>query len=193
MYKLNKKSEANILTRFGMTDTVEISGSLKQGSVLSVSEFSNLLDDINRVLVQEGLGVCYGDITIPSLIFMDDVVIMKNNSVNFKKELQLVENFRKQCRFKFSETKTKIMIINKREDPKNMWKIGEMETSICTDYNYLGQIVQSNGSLDKHLEQKRNSIAYKIRDIKCLVKDSVMNKMNSNIIIQLYKSCIFLN
>ena len=65
-----------------------------------------------------------------------------------------------------------------------------METSICTDYNYLGQIVQSNGSLDKHLEQKRNSIAYKVRDIKCLVKDSVMNKMNSNIIIQLYKSCI---
>ena len=62
-----------------------------------------------------------------------------------------------------------------------MWKIGEMETSICTDYNYLGQIVQSNGSLDKHLEQKRNSIAYKDRDIKCLVKDSVMNKMNSNI------------
>ena len=46
------------------------------------------------------------------------------------------------------------MIINRREDPKNMWKIGEMETSICTDYNYLGQIVQSNGSLDKHLEQK---------------------------------------
>ena len=190
MYKLNENSEANILTRFGMTDTVEISGSLKQGSVLSVSEFSNLLDDINRVLLQEGLGVCYGDITIPSLIFMDDVVIMENNSVNFKKELQLVENFRKKCRFKFSETKTKIMIINKREDPKNMWKIGEMETSICTDYNYLGQIVQSNGSLDKHLEQKRNSIAYKIRDIKCLVKDSVMNKMNSNIIIQLYKSCI---
>ena len=186
MYELNEKSETNILTRFGMTDTVEISGSLKQWSVLSVSEFSNLLNDINRALVQEGLGVCYGDITIPSLIFMDDVVIMENNSVNFKKELQLVENFRKKCRFKFSETKTKIMIINKREDPKNMWKIGEMETSIY----YLEQIVQSNGSLDKHLKQKRNSIAYKIRDIKCLVKDSIMNKMNSNIIIQLYKSCI---
>ena len=30
------------------------------------------------------------------------------------------ENFRKMCRFKFSEAKTKIVIINKREDPKDM-------------------------------------------------------------------------
>ena len=51
-------------------------------------------------------------------------------------------------------------------------------------------MVQGNGSLDKHFEQKINSIVYKVRDIKCLVKDSVMNKMNSYIIIQLYKSCI---
>ena len=51
-----------------MTDrsTVEISSrpSLKQGNVLSVSKFSNLLDDINRVLVQEGVGVCYRSISI---------------------------------------------------------------------------------------------------------------------------------
>ena len=36
-------------------------------------------------------------------LFIDDVTIMENNSVNFMKELQLVENFRKKCRFKFSE------------------------------------------------------------------------------------------
>ena len=66
---------AQVKTQFGLTHIIRIKDLIKQGGVLSVTEYSKLIDEMNEELKNQGLGIFYGDILINSSLLMDDIAV----------------------------------------------------------------------------------------------------------------------
>ena len=77
MKLLNQENSARIKTKFGLTDPVYLHGNLGQGSVLSVCQFSNMIDQLAKNLESRNLGAQYGKLIIPALLLMDDIAVLK--------------------------------------------------------------------------------------------------------------------
>ena len=77
--KLNENLTAKCRTNHGLSRKIEIKGSLRQGGVLSVTEFAKVMDNLSQELITKGLGVKYGNCTIPALLLVDDVAILAEN------------------------------------------------------------------------------------------------------------------
>ena len=76
------------MTKFGLTDTIVIEDSIRQGRPLSGPEFGLLIDGLNVELRTTELGVQYGFIIIICLLFMDDIALLARSA----KELQEILN-----------------------------------------------------------------------------------------------------
>ena len=70
MLRLKQNRKTTILTRFGKTKEIDIVDGTGQGKVLSRSEFSALVDEIQVELKAPGFGLNYGYLTIASLLFI---------------------------------------------------------------------------------------------------------------------------
>ena len=64
------------MTKYGLTDTIVIEDSIRQGRPLSGPEFGLLIDELNVELRTVDLGVQYGFIILICLLFMDDVALL---------------------------------------------------------------------------------------------------------------------
>ena len=74
MLKQNRKT--TILTKSGETKEIDIIDDICQGKVLSGTEFSALVDEIELELKAVRFALNYGYLTIASLIFMDDITLV---------------------------------------------------------------------------------------------------------------------
>ena len=88
MHKLNSNQETRVMTKFGLTDTIVIEDSIRQGRPLSGPEFGLLIDELNVELRTTDLGVQYGFIIIICLLFMDEIALLARSA----KELQEISN-----------------------------------------------------------------------------------------------------
>ena len=108
--KLNESTTTEIITKFGLTDPIHLVNNLKQGSILGVNEFSNMMDYLGKLLLEKNLGAQYNDLRIPALLFMDDIAILENNKDRLIDSLDIVETFRKKFKLELSDTKCQILI-----------------------------------------------------------------------------------
>ena len=88
MHKLNNNQETRVMTIFGLTDTIVIENSIRQGRPLSGPEFGLLIDELNVELRTTDLGVQYVFIVLICLLFMDDIALLARSA----KELQEILN-----------------------------------------------------------------------------------------------------
>ena len=65
LYNLNSNITAKILTRFGLTRIINVNGGVKQGGVLSVGQFSKMIDELNGHLLDIGVRVNFNGLIIP--------------------------------------------------------------------------------------------------------------------------------
>ena len=91
MKLLNQENSARIKTKFRLTDPVYLHGNLGQGSVLSVCQFSNMIDQLAKNLESSNLGAQYGKLIIPALLLMDDIAVFENSQTRFIQALQVIE------------------------------------------------------------------------------------------------------
>ena len=56
MKKLNEDLTAKIKTKYGYTRNIQIRDSIRQGGVLSVIEYANMMDDIPKELSLRSIG-----------------------------------------------------------------------------------------------------------------------------------------
>ena len=88
MHKLSNNQETTVMTKFGLTDTIVIEDSIRQGRPLSGPEFGLLIDELNVELRTTERGFQYGFIIIICLLFMDDIALLARAA----KELQEILN-----------------------------------------------------------------------------------------------------
>ena len=122
---------------------------------------------------------------------MDDIAILENNKDRLIDSLDIVETFRKKFKLELSDTKCLILIINKDKlDEHRTWKIGNMELPITEQYTYLGQVIHQSGTIKQHLKLKETKSTALVRNIVCLSKDSILNRMTMDTVLELYQKCI---
>ena len=54
--KMNEDITATIMTKYGMTREIKIKDSIRQGGVLSVAQYTLLMDEINKEITENKLG-----------------------------------------------------------------------------------------------------------------------------------------
>lgn len=170
---------------------IQVQGSLRQGGVLSVTLFAKMMDSLSEELIEFGKGVKYGETTIPNLLLVDDVAIMAESKNDMTQMLKIVEDFRKRNRLSLSAKKTKMMIINKKEeDCVTEWKIGEMKIDTVTQYTYLGELIDSNCTMTPHLENKKRKMMAMTDNIIGITKEEVLMRTRPKMTLELYEKTI---
>ena len=184
---------AQVKTRFGSTRIIRIKDIIKQGGVLSVTEYSKLIDEINEELKNQGLCIFYGDIRINSLLLMDDIAVCSDCPVEMQSILSVIYSysFSLKWHLKFSKKKSKILIINETEDTQNLeWQLGAMTIERCSEYTYLGEIISNDGTLIKNFKEKEKKAEAALQTTLSLSTEPVLNRINMNVMTEVYETCI---
>ena len=186
--KLNENLTAQCRTNHGLSRKIEIKGSLRQGGVLSVTEFAKMMDNLSQELITKGYGVKCGNCTIPALLLVDDVAILADNEQDMNSMLSILEEFRKKHRLSLSEKKSQIMIVNKKNQKE--WKIGNMNIKETDSYTYLGEIITNTNNIEKQIQDKRRKAEAMINNIVNIAKDEVFRQMRINVMLEMYEKCL---
>ena len=90
------------MTKFGLTDTIVIEDSIRQGRPPSGLEFGLLIDELNVELRTTVLGVQYGFIIIICLLFMDDIALLARSAKELQEILNVTSLFLNKWHLKIS-------------------------------------------------------------------------------------------
>ena len=93
MHKLNNNQETRVMTIFGLTDTIVIENSIRQGRPLSGPECGLLIDELNVEVRTTDLGVQYVFIILICLLFMDDIALLARSAKELQEILSITSLF----------------------------------------------------------------------------------------------------
>ena len=105
--KINTNLTATIRTKHGPMKPITICDSIRQGGVLSVIEYSNLIDEIAKNIKNNKGKILVGDTeTTGCLLWMDDVALIHNNERVLQDLLDSTDEIAKRYHIKFGQEKS---------------------------------------------------------------------------------------
>jgi len=110
--KLNENLTAKIITKHGLTRTIRIRDSLRQGGALSLTLYGILMDEISKALqkTQHGISIIEGELNISNLLWVDDVVILEKEG-KLQDPLNTTNEVIDKYHIEFGEPKSNSMTI----------------------------------------------------------------------------------
>ena len=87
-----------------------------------------------------------GNEKISILLYADDIIMFSDTKEGIQEMLNGVQEYNNLFDVSISEEKSKIMVLNGREqDQEFIWKLGDMELGRTDEYRYLGINVSPRG------------------------------------------------
>ena len=165
------------------SDPIDLRVGLKQGCVLSPLLFSLYIMELSVKLDESKKGLKIGDITIPALMFADDLVILGKDENELREMLNIVGKFGKERKLEFNAKKSCVLVNwRKKSDTKDWemvgYKIKESDNYMIRikegkDYKYLGVYIAIRGrTFGTHEEKKMQENKVKIGRVKGFSKGS---------------------
>ena len=145
--ELNSNLTAKVRTKYGLTRKIQIKDSIRQGGVLSVIEYVNLMDEIAKELQQKSTGnqEIWNNTTMGCLLWMDDVVLIHNDKEEIQKMLSITDDIAKRYHIKFGKEKSQILTIGNEKPTPNLM-LGDEAMDSITTYKYLGITMNKKGN-----------------------------------------------
>ena len=152
--KLYWEQTATVRTEYGVTKEFQIKQGVRQGCVLSPSLFNLYTEKIFRE-IEEMNGVNIGGVNINNLRYADDTVLLAENNTDLQDLVTATNNKGKRYGMEINITKTKGMIVSKKEmvpeitisiEGKNIQQMKEMI--------YLGFMVTENGKCEREIKRR---------------------------------------
>ena len=129
------------------TEWVYSKRGVRQGCILSPLLFSLYTEELILKVKQMGFGMEVGDERLCILMYADDVIIMSENGEELQSMLNTVLRYSLDFCVKFSEDKSKVVVINGMEgEIDKVWKLGDICVKRAKEYKYFGVTVTENGS-----------------------------------------------
>ena len=190
--KLNQNLKAQIKTKDGLTREIRIKDSIRQGGVLSVIEYADVMDKIAKEIKNQNLGIKIdnNENKVGCLLWMDDVLLMADTPKELQKLLDTTERIAKKYHIEFGEPKSKIMVLGKNPNKNTGWKIGEQQMAITEDYKYLGEIINRKRSMKKQLSETRRKVEGALQTILTVAGDPNLLGIQMETIWKLVETCI---
>ena len=188
---LNQGLKANIKTRYGPTRTVEMEIGGKQGSRLTGRMFSKLMDTLAEDIELTGEGFQLDDsLTIPCLLWVDDVVSCVDGQQNQIQMLDRIAEFAIKHKLRWGADKCNVMRIGKHSEEKQKWKLGTLEIEETKSYKYLGDVITDDGKNTKNLESRKNKSFAATCSINSIAGIDVLRRIETKIILELHEKVI---
>ena len=112
---LNWKQRAVVKTEKGFSDEIEIRRWVRQGCVISPSQFNLYTENVFREN-DDIEGICIGGKNINNLRFADDTALIADKVENLQKNLDIINQIGKEhFNTKMNTLKTKVMVVSKQE------------------------------------------------------------------------------
>ena len=141
--RLNENLSAKLQTKFGLTREIRIKDSIRQGGVLSTTMYGLLMDEVNKEITKENIGIQIEGISnrIGSLLWVDDVYLITTGASELQKALDITNEVSNKYHVENGISKCNTQVIKhsrKKETNYPKHSIGEMELSPVDKYKYLG-------------------------------------------------------
>ena len=187
---LNMGNKVQVKTYHGLTEEIEIDRVIKQGAVLSPLQYGLLIDEIAKILLNEGKGVILQNLNIPCLLWVDDVALAGESYEEIQYMLDRVYELAREFKIVFGMDKTKHMILGKDPDPGKNLLLGDKVIEKVESYKYLGVMVNSNTDLTDHVTMIQGKINGAISSIANITSDQIMGKIEVGAIMELVNCTI---
>lgn len=191
MKKLNENLTATIKTKHGHTRNIQIRDSIRQGGVLSVIEYANMMDEIPKELSLRSIGSQkLGTEPLNGcLLWMDDVALMNEDAQVLQDMLDTTNEIAKRYHLKFGKEKSQTLTIG-NSSLEYKFRLGDMDLESTNNYKYLGMTLNSKGNLDDHLKKIRGKAEAAFQIILSLAGNDEFHKIEMSTIWKLITSCI---
>ena len=93
----------------GLTRVIQVKGGVKQGGVLPVGQFSKMIDELNKEVDENDLGVPYA-----CLMLVDDVILIADTAEELQKALDVTYEFFCKNHLRISQAKSNVIVFNKK-------------------------------------------------------------------------------
>jgi len=140
----------------GNTEFFEIDKGVRQGCVLSPILYLLFINDLIDELKTSGLLVSLNDITLNSLFFADDIVLLGKSKEDINSLLKIVADYAKTWRFEINIQKSKYMVFG-MERGKTTINISGEPLERVKSYKYLGLDIDERLSWQKHKNRVLNA------------------------------------
>ena len=155
--RLNENISAKIQTKHGLTRNIQIKDSIRQGGVLSTTLYGLLMDEINKEISKENIGIQIEGTKkkTGSLLWVDDVLIITTEPQELQKGLNITNEVSNQYHIEYGSSKSNTQTIKhsrKKSADETAFTIGEMEIKPTETYKYLGLTQNFKNNHEDHLK-----------------------------------------
>ena len=189
--ELNSNLNARIRTKHGDTRTINIKDSIRQGGVLSVIEYANLMDEIAKELKSKKVGnqqVWNSNIN-GCLLWMDDVALFHHDREELQRMLDITDDIATRYHIKFGKEKSQVLTIGKTQT-EPQFKLGQSLLDNTETYQYLGMTINNKGNLTNHLKKTKGKVEAALQTIFNLAGNAEFNTIEMSAIWRLVHTCI---
>ena len=152
--KLYWEQTATVRTENGVTKEFQIKKGVRQGCVLSPSLFNLYTEKIFRE-VEEMNGVIIGGVNINNLRYADDTVLLAENNTDLQELVTAINDKGKRYGMEMNITKTKGMIVSKKETvPEIKINIEGESIQQVKEMIYLGFMATENGKCEREIKRR---------------------------------------
>ncbi len=173
-------------TPVGMTEPFETDPIVKQGTVLGPTLCSSSTGEYSG----QNIGVNIADVTISSLIYVDDIIDLSCTIEDYLNAHQNALHFTLRKKLRLSGTKCFTMVMNKKpEVTLPILKIDELFKVLETmEITYLGDVFNQKGNNDGLLADRLKRGTKAMITISALMAEADVGVHHINILLLLYRS-----
>ena len=190
MKNINTNLVAQVKTRNGLTREILRLAGGKQGGKNFGFLFAKMMD----VMAEEAekdmkMSVTFEDTQITLLEWVDDVTTFAIGDEQQKYTLGKVNEFAVKHKLKWGREKCKVMEVGNGKYHQRSWNLGNLEIDSCTEYKYLGDWIERNGSNKKNMEEREVKVMASTRKIMAMCATDVIRKIQLKALIRLHETC----
>ena len=186
--KMNTELKAKVKTKHGLTEEIDMEVGGRQGSRATGRMFSKMMDLLSEEALDTDMGFkIFDDLTIPFLLWVDDVVSFAEGTSEQWSVLGCLDQFAKDHKLRWGMEKCQVMKVGKhKKDDVNEWKIGEMAINETKSYKYLGDVITDDGKNSKNLETRREKTIATTISIKTVASNEVFREIGTKVLMELH-------
>ena len=191
--RLNENLTAKILTKFGLTRSIKIKDSIRQGGVLSTTLYGILMDEISKAInaSKNGIQVIKNQLRIGSLLWVDDVAIVEKEG-ELQEPLNTTDEISSKYHIEYGKSKSNTMTIknNRKKQINKQYRIGTMNLDKTKSYKYLGYHQNEKNNNDDQLKAVQNRTEGAYQKMMALTGNTNFHNLEMDTIWLVTKACI---
>lgn len=190
--ELNTNLKAKVRTNKGITRTINLDGTMRQGGITTTGLYSAHIDDITPELEKIDAGININDDLdkVAAIEWVDDIVAAETDPDRMQDILNIIDDIANKYKIEFGEDKSKVMVIGGNKEQRPKFHLGKINLKYTDTYKYLGIHKNSANNINNHLEETRKKTEAAYQTLLSITSDANFKGIQMQAVWKLYETCI---